>query len=203
MTVPASEEFRVEATLDLWTVIPDPQPGLDLSEWASGQTERWREATGADEAAGGRVRAFLTALVDDVRPGAYPWRVVFLVDPDHGAAVFDLTLLDQDPALPLTQLVDGDIEAELGSDTRTFALNGIEGVRSVRFNTDDPAAKAERVIRAQASAAVSREVPPWGVCTVLARAESVHLEALAIAMQPLEHLLTCDELLALISGGAH
>lgn len=198
MTIPESTEFDPADTLDLW--VPVPNTDLpDATTWAAERAGDWARAAGATPEATARVAGFLTALVADPRPDGFSWRLVFIVDPDLGAAVVDLALVDPPAGTELAEVVGTERPDDLGHQVVEFARNGLQGLQAVRFGLD-PAPADERPIRVEATLAVRRDVSPYGSVVVVARTRTTHLLPATAALVPLQYLLTSEPLLGLLTG---
>jgi hypothetical protein len=202
MTIAPSDEYDPTSTLPLWIPIPQSSEVSDVAAWADTSATAWCAASGADQQAKTRVATFLSALMDSPRTDGFDWRLVFMVEPDFGATVFDLALAEADPAVGLDTLVGATRAGQLGQDVQHFSVNNIDGSQSVRFDLQGEESDDERTISAAATTAVTRDVPPYGPVTLLARTVTHHIEPLATAMVPLQYLLTSEELLDLVSGTA-
>jgi hypothetical protein len=202
MTIAPSEEYDPISTLPLWIPIPRSAEVGEVATWADTSATAWCTASGAHPEAQTRVAAFLTALVDSPRADGFDWRLVFMVEPDFGATVFDLALAQADPEVSLDALVGATRPGQLGQNVQHFSVNDINGSQSVRFNLGGEESDDERTISAVATVAVTRDVPPYGAVTLLARTVTHHIEPLATAMVPLQYLLTSEDLLDLVSGTA-
>ena len=199
MSIPASDEFDLAATIGLWIPVPGVDDGVDIPAWARERATDWAAGTGSSISAIDRVTGFLVDLVNDARPSGFRWRLAFVLDPDLGAAVVDLALADVPDDIDLGSIVETNAAEDLGNTVTEFAGNGHCGAQGVRFVLD-PSQSDERAIQIEATLVVRREVPPYGSVLVIARARSTHLMPTSAALVPLQHLLTADELLALVSG---
>ena len=97
-------------------------------------------------------------------------------------------------------MVGADRPTALGDDVTEFEGNGHTGLQCVRFDLEGGDGDDERTIRAVATLAVPRPIPPYGPVTLVARSETVFVEPLATALVPLQYLLTSDAVVDLVRG---
>lgn len=187
-------------TLGLWVVVPeiDASDRSGSASWAEPVADWVAETRGLDATDLPRIASFLDTLARQSRPSEASWRLAFLLDPDLGAAVWDIAFLEPDERLSARALVRADEDDQLGSEVTEFAWNNRSGLQSVRYGLADrtPVASDRRAgeteIMAHASVTVTRELPGMGDIALLAFTATGHLDSLSLSLVPMQYLLTSD-----------
>lgn len=193
MSIQPVAEFDPASTLDLWTLVPTISEGPQRLEWARAAAEQAVEVRGLGATYGDRIAALLDALAADAPPEPASWRLLFFLQPEFGATVWELAFLDPDEAISDRSLVGADEEAQLGNDVSTFEFNGLGGLQCVRFGLIDEASEApgEQAIEATAATTVRRTLGGRPTA-LLAATRTIHLESMATSLVAMQYLLTSE-----------
>lgn len=197
-----AEQPDLDATLSSWIAVPSCDTDAKAAAWAADQADSWALATLASSVVTARVDGFLSALARLEPNEGFATRLVYLVDPSQlGATVYDVAFLVPDPSVAVGALLRCDFVTDLGSETVAISDGRCEGARVLSFGLLDHAVTAESAISGFAGVAVTRAIGDSDV-TLVAHAHSIHLESLATSVEPLQHLLTSDVLVELLTPPA-
>ena len=194
---PQPGAVTLEDTIDNWVVLPR---GRDATErWAGVAATQVCAACDLPDAAQPSVRSYLADVAAIDRPSGYAWRLLFTLDPKLGSTIWDIAFLTPDAAVTEAQLVGADQDFHLGGAVTRFEWNGMPGIQSVRYEIVGEPRPGEGTIGAIALVVLTRPLPS-GPTTLVARAETCHLDALASSLAPLQYLLCSDEFAELVAA---
>ena len=194
MSIQPSAEFDPATTLDLWTLVPTIPAADDRAAWAHDAAQEAAELRGLEPAYVERIATLLDALAEDAPPEPASWRLLFFLQPEHGATVWDLAFLDPDATTTERSLVGADEPAQLGNDVSEFEFNGLGGLQCVRFDLVEGAGDTtpgEQAIEATAAITVSRSLAGRPTA-LLAATRTIHLESMATSLVAMQYLLTTE-----------
>jgi len=125
-------------------------------------------------------------------------RLLFMPYPDFGGVVYEVVAAraDGDRAATGPMLVGADAPAPLGRALSEFAHENRIGLQCTRFHSE--VSGADRTIVASTTATVRWPLSPADELDLVAYAETSDLEALAMSLVPLQHLLCSEVVLELL-----
>lgn len=194
MTINSSEDFDPSSTLDFWVLVPwldDPQ---ERSAWAQEAAGEAAKVRGLDESSVPGIAELLTGLSSGEGSMEGTWQLLFFVQPEFGATVWEVAFVTPDPAVSQQTLVGADVESQLGNHITEFEYNDHAGLQCVRFGLagdGEEIRPGEQSIEAIAITTLTRDLSGMSTCLV-AGTQTAHLESMATSLVAMQYLLASD-----------